>query len=76
MGDLRLTVVADPLNRVPPYVETAPVPVDIVAIGGEPVPLRSIYEVLGSPEFRQELQEAGVIPTTDSDETNEVASPT
>jgi hypothetical protein len=66
----------DPLKRIPSYVETAPVPVDIVTIGGEPVPMRSIYEVLGSPEFRQELQEAGVIPPTDSDETNGVTSPT
>ena len=66
----------DSLKRVPSYVETAPVPVDIVVIGGEPVLLRSIYEVLGSPEFRQELQDAGVVRTTDSDEANEVASPT
>ena len=67
---------ADPMKPVPLYVEEAPWPVDAVMVGKEVVVPRSIYEKLGSPEFRQELQEAGVIPTTDSDETNEVASPT
>ena len=81
MGGHRLIIMAkrfppDPLKRVPLYVKEAPWPVDIVTIGGEPVPSRSIYEVLGSPELRLELQDAGIIPPTDSGEANEVASPT